>query len=91
MTDVFRLVDGGDPVLIPRVSPPRYTGIRLTYGEGDSRRRRARLTMRFKNAPRGARGIIELAGDYIEGLRQIVRDAERERLFDLKASPQGAQ
>jgi hypothetical protein len=83
VADVVRLVDGAVPVLIPRVSPPlRYTGMRLTYVEADLEPAARAAYNAIKDGPRGLRGVIELAGEYIEGLRDIVTDADRQRLFD---------
>lgn len=88
VTDVVRLVDGGVPVLIPRASPPaRYTGMRLTYVEADLEPAARIAHDAIKNGTRGVRGVIELAGDYIEGLREIVRDADRQRLFEAGIPP----
>jgi hypothetical protein len=83
LTDVFRLVDGGDPVFIPRVSPPpRYTGMRLTYVETDLEPAARAAHDAIKSGPHGVRGVIELAGEYVQGLRDIVSDADRQRLFE---------
>jgi hypothetical protein len=83
VVDVVRLVDGGLPALIPRPSAPlRYTGMRLTYVEEDLEPAARAAHDAIKNRPRGVRGIIELAGEYIEGLREIVKDADRQRVFD---------
>jgi hypothetical protein len=85
--DIVRLVDGGNLQLIPRPSgPARLTGMRLTYLESDLEPAARRAHDAIKNGPRGVRGIIELAGEYIEGLRQIVRNADRARLFESAAS-----
>lgn len=81
--DVVRLVDGALPTLIPRIGPPlKYVGMRLTYVEADLEPAARAAHDAIKSGPRGVRGAIELAGEYIEGLRGIVRDADRQRLFD---------
>lgn len=83
IADVVRLVDGARSVLIPRVGAPlRYTGMRLTYVEVDLEPAVRAAFEAIKTGPRGIRGVIELAGEYVDGLRDIVRDADRQRLFE---------
>jgi len=87
VVDVVRLVDGALPTLIPRIGPPlKYTGMRLTYVEADLEPAARAAHDAIKSGPRGVRGAIELAGEYIEGLRDIVRDADRQRLFEAATS-----
>jgi len=81
--DVVRLVDGGKPRLIPSPSgPAKLSGLRLTYVEADLEPAVRAAHESIKIGSRVQRGVIELAGDYIHGLREIVRDAERAGLFD---------
>jgi hypothetical protein len=88
VTDVVRLVDGGEPRLFPRPSaPPLLTRMRLTYVAADLEPTAFTAHAAIKDGPRGERGVIELAGDYVQGLRQIVRIAERDGLFDPQPSP----
>jgi hypothetical protein len=90
VTDVVRLVDGGEPRLIPRPSaPPLLTGMRLTYVAAELEPSARAAHAAIKGGPRGERGIVELAGDYIQGLRQIVRDAERDGLFGAPSDVDG--
>ena len=93
VTDVVRLVDGGEPRLFPRPSAPaRLTRMRLTYVAADLEPAAFAAHAAIKTGPRGERGVIELAGDYVQGLRQIVRDAERDRIFDApQSSPQNSR
>jgi len=80
---VVRLVDGGQPRLIPEIgTPPRLTGMRLTYVEADLEQTARAAYESIRHGPRGDRGVIELAGEYIDGLRTIVYDGERDRGFD---------
>jgi hypothetical protein len=88
VVDVVRLVDGALPTLIPRIGPPlKYTGMRLTYVEADLEPAARVAHDAIKSGPRGVRGVIELAGEYVAGLREIVRDAERERAFEKLHPP----
>lgn len=88
IVDVVRLVDGALPTLIPRIAPPlKYTGMRLTYDEPDLEKVARAAHDAIKNGSRSVRGVIELAGEYIEGLRQIVRDAERDGVFETPQPP----
>ncbi len=82
--DVVRLVDGALPTLIPRIGQRlKYSGMRLTYVEADLEPAAHAAHNVIKCGPRGVRGAIELAGEYIQqGLRDIVRDADREQLFE---------
>lgn len=85
VVDVVRLVDGALPTLIPRIGPPlKYTGMRLIYVEADLEPAARAAHDAIKSGPRGVRGVIELAGEYVEGLRDIVRDADRQRLFEAR-------
>ncbi|HTW84505.1 MAG TPA: hypothetical protein VMD91_10585 [Candidatus Sulfotelmatobacter sp.] len=80
--DVVRLVDGGRAILIPSdIQKPKYTRMRLTYVEADLEPAARDAYQSLKDGPQGPRGVIELAGEYIQGLREIVRDAERDGLF----------
>lgn len=78
-------------VLIPLVTPPlKYTGMRLTYVEADLEPAARAAHDVIKNGPQGVRGVVDLACEYIEGLREIVREADRQGLFeqrDAGASP----
>ena len=58
--------------------------MRLTYVETDVEPAARAAHDAIKGGPRGVRGVIELAGDYVEGLRDIVRDADRQRLFEAR-------
>ncbi len=90
VVDVVRLVDGATPTLIPRVGPPlKFTGMRLTYVDADLETTARTAYDAIKSGSRGVRGAIELAGEYVEGLREIVRDADRQRLFEARASGPG--
>ncbi len=87
VVDVVRLVDGAGPVLVPRVGQPlRFAGMRLTYIEAYLEPRARAAHDAIKTGPRGVRGVIELAGAYVHELREIVRDADRQRLFEPAAS-----
>lgn len=88
IVDVVRFVDGALPKLIPRITPPlKYSGMRLTYDEADLGKAARAAHDRIKDGSRGVCGVIELAGEYIEGLRRIVRDAERDGVFDAPQPP----
>jgi hypothetical protein len=77
-----RLIDGGPISLVPEPQAPQQLGnMRLTYVEADLGTSARTAYAKLKDGATRDRAIIDLAGEYIEGLRRIVRDAERSKLF----------
>ena len=73
VTDVVRLVDGGEPRLFQTVGSGSTEPDEVTYVAADLEPAARTAHAAIKDGPRGERGVIELTGDYVQGLRQIVR------------------